>query len=217
MRWSCPAFLSPLGLMLSWAIACGTSALAADDDLADARGLWLSGKYAEALEAYEALAGADPVGAALGIAHCHASLGQSAKGADRVAAALKQHGDHAELHALAASLALARGDYPTADAESAEAIKLERDQLRARWVQAERYRLDGKLEAADAAYKWFIDYYNDHDVERPEDLVFIGRAAAMAARWNRWSDQFTFLVNELYPSATELDEHYWPAHYEAGL
>ena len=31
------------------------------------------------------------------------------------------------------------------------------------------------------------------------------------------SDQFHFLVNELYPDALRLDPAYWPAHYEAGL
>ena len=46
--------------------------------------------------------------------------------------------------------------------------------------------------------------------------AWIGLAAAQFARWNRLSDQFNFLVNDLYPDALELDEDYWPAHYEAG-
>ncbi|HVX59475.1 MAG TPA: tetratricopeptide repeat protein, partial [Pirellulales bacterium] len=62
-----------------------------------------------------------------------------------------------------------------------------------------------------------IDYYNQHDVRSPEDLHFIGLAAAQFARWRRNSSQFSFLVNELYPDVLQLDENYWPAHLETGL
>ena len=36
-------------------------------------------------------------------------------------------------------------------------------------------------------------------------------------RWNRLSDQFRFLVHDLYPDAAKLEPAYWPAHFEAGL
>ena len=48
-------------------------------------------------------------------------------------------------------------------------------------------------------------------------MRWIGRAAAQFARWNRQSDQFDFLVNELYPDALKLQADYWPAKYETGL
>ena len=54
-------------------------------------------------------------------------------------------------------------------------------------------------------------------MKRAESLRWIGLAAAQYARWHRLSDQFDFLVNELYPDALKLDPAYWPAHYEAGL
>ena len=66
-------------------------------------------------------------------------------------------------------------------------------------------------------YHRLIDFYNRHDVKKAESLRWIGRAAAQYARWNRLSDQFDFLVNDLFPAALKLDPDYWPAHFEAGL
>ena len=54
-------------------------------------------------------------------------------------------------------------------------------------------------------------------MKKAESLRWIGRAAAQYARWNRLSDQFDFLVNDLFPAALKLDADYWPAHFEAGL
>src|SRR5690606_37400528 len=48
-------------------------------------------------------------------------------------------------------------------------------------------------------------------------LHFIGLGAAQFARWHRLSDQFQFLVNDLFPDALELDKNYWPAHLESAL
>src|SRR5262249_2406260 len=132
-------------------------------------------------------------------------------------AANEKHPDAAELHAELASLAFERGDYPTAQAAVDRAIKLDADLLSARWTQAELLRTAGKLDEADAAYKWFVDYYNSHDVTSPESLRVIGLGAAQFARWHRLTRQFSFLVNELFPDALKLDKTYWPAHYETGL
>ena len=66
-------------------------------------------------------------------------------------------------------------------------------------------------------YHRLIEFYNSHDVKQAESLRWIGCAAAQYARWNRLSDQFDFLVNDLFPSAMKLDPDYWPAHLEAGL
>src|SRR5207302_4926159 len=67
-------------------------------------------------------------------------------------------------------------------------------------------------------YKQFVSYYNDHEkIDDPDAIRLIGLAAAQYARWNRLSQQFTFLVNDLFPEALQLDKNFWPAHYEAGL
>ena len=203
--------VAPMIAVVLWAT------IAHADDVAEARRLWLVGKYAEAQEAYDALAAKEPVAAALGKARCYTSVGKYDEARHALAAAVKAHPDDASLRAALAELALNRGHYAAADDEAAAALKADPEQLLAHWVQAERLRLAGKLTAADAAYKWFIDFYNDNDVDDPDSLRTIGWAAAQFARWNRLSDQFTFLVNDLYPSALEADKDYWPARYETGL
>ena len=80
---------------------------------------------------------------------------------------------------------------------------LDANQLLARWLRGELHRVAGRLDEAEAAYRWLVDYYNANDVNDAESLRWIGLAAAHYARWNRLSDQFSFLVNELYPDAAE--------------
>ena len=91
------------------------------------------------------------------------------------------------------------------------------NQVLAHWVRAEVARQAGRLDEAQADYKWLVDFYNGHDITDAESLTWIGLGAAQFARWNRLSDQFRFLVNELYPEALKIDPAWWPAHYHAGL
>ncbi len=100
---------------------------------------------------------------------------------------------------------------------SSRALELDEHSLPARWLAAELARAQGDLPAANQGYKWLVDYYNAHDLADADSLRYVGLAAAQFARWNRISDQFSFLVNELYPEALQLDPAYWPARYEAGL
>ncbi|MEX0712577.1 MAG: tetratricopeptide repeat protein, partial [Pirellulales bacterium] len=189
----------------------------ADQELAKARRLLSTGKYAEAEEAYQALAAAEPVAAALGAAECLVSTGKLEEAAAMLATSIGEHPEAAPLHAAAAQLAFDRGDYEAARHAVEAALAIDAELLAARWIQAELWRTAGELDKADQACKWFVDYYNTHEVASAESLRWIGLAAAQFARWNRLSDQFAFFVNELYPDALELDEEYWPAHYESGL
>lgn len=194
----------------------------AGEALDDARALYLTGKYAEAEDAYAALAEDDPLRAALGIARCQSSVGELDKAGATLTAAIENAGDAkaaplAALHAEAARQAFQRGDYAAADEAVAAALRLDEECLAARWFAAESHRVQGRLEEAAAGYEWFVDYYNDHEVADAEALHWIGLGAAQFARWQRLGDQFGFLVNELFPDALKLDENYWPAHYESGL
>ncbi|MBL8829591.1 MAG: tetratricopeptide repeat protein [Planctomycetaceae bacterium] len=194
----------------------GANQALADDALTAARQLWLGGKYAEAQEAYETLKPDHAVEAALGVARCQVSRGQTADARETLAAAQKQQPDNPALAGLLAQLAFESGQYDECDRLIAAILKTKPDDLLARWLHAERLRLTGKLDEADKAYNSFVEYYNDHDVTEPDDLRLVGLAAAQFARWNKLSDQFTFLVNDLYPDALQQSPHYWPAHYEAG-
>lgn len=223
VRLPCGQFLGLLvGLVLlapAWAVDPSKKAEPAKRDEASnaARKLYLQGKYDEAREAYEALAAKQPVAAAVGLAHCMTSVGESEDAVKFLVAAVAKHADSADLHSELARLAFERGDYAAAQTSVAAALKLAPDHLSARWVQAELLRTAGKLKEADSAYKWFVDYYNAHDVKDADQLRLIGLAAAQFARWNRLADQFNFLVNDLYPEILELDPDYWPALYESGL
>lgn len=187
------------------------------DNLAAARKLLLTGKYAEAEESYQKLSSEKPVEAALGIARCQASTGRRDEAAAMLKSAAEKHPKAAELTAELARLAFDRGDYPAAQENAAEALEADADNLQARWIQAELHRTAGRLDEADAAYKGFVDYYNGHEFTSADDLHYIGLAAAQYARWHRNSSQFSFLVNDLYPDALKLDESYWAAPLETGL
>lgn len=194
----------------------GIAAIAAGAELDEARQLLLRGRYAEASERYVALAEQHPVAAALGQARAKTATGEADEAVAILTAAAEQHGDDADLRAELAWLALERGDHDAADHWTADALEQDGDCLAARWVQAELLRLSGKLDEAQAAYGWFVDYYNANEIDDADSLRWIGLAAAQYARWKRLTDQFTFLVNELYPDALELDPNYWPAAYETG-
>lgn len=190
-------------------------------DLADADLLLLTGKYEEAAEQYQALAGQSPLAAALGLARAKASVGDYEQAQkilqEAIAAAKQKSPELAAAHAELASLAFDRGDHAAAQKQAAEARAIDDDSLLARWVEAELLRTTGKLDEANAAYRWFVEHYNRHDVEDPGSLILVGKAAAHYARWNRSADQFNFLVNDLLPDALKAQPKFWPAHYEAGL
>ncbi len=207
---------------LAFAIACslaiaeGNPAIA-QKSASEAYGLWLRGKYAEAEDAFQQLQGSAPAKAALGLARCHASRGMYAQASELLEAAAAANPQEAALHAELAELAMARGDYEQALRALDAALKAESENLHARWLQAELARLQGRLDEADRGYAWLVAYYNAHDVAAAADLRYIGLGAAQYARWHRLSDQFSFLVNELYRDALANEPAYWPAHYESGL
>jgi Flp pilus assembly protein TadD len=187
-------------------------AAAAADDLAGARKLLLSGKYAEAEDAYRPLAKKD-FRAALGLARSQDARGMREAAAKTLAGAPD---GHAEIEAELARLAFERGDYKAAEKHVEAARKLDHEQLQAAWLRGELFRVSGRLEQAAAAYHELIDFYNGHEVKDAESLRWIGLAAAEYARWKRLNEQFSIVVNDLCPDALQAEPDYWPAHYEAG-
>ncbi|MEN6459607.1 MAG: hypothetical protein ABFC63_11840 [Thermoguttaceae bacterium] len=197
-----------LVFIAAWAEAAGPS------PTTTARKLLLRGKYAEAADLYAPLAAKDPT-AAIGLSRCLAAQGKDNDAIEPLQA--KSHATSADILAELSSLSLQHGRLDQARSYASDSLHLNDNQLLARWVTAELDRLTGKLDQADRGYAWLIRYYNDHEVEDPEQLRCIGLAAAQSARWNRQSDQFGFLVNDLYPDALQRDPDYWPAHYEAAM
>ncbi len=209
----------------SWFIVCvvcagfvgdgGLVAAAADNG---PRALLLTGKYEEAERAFRELAGDHPVMAAIGVSHCQQATGKRVEALATLLAAHKSHEQASDLEAEMALLHFEAGDYEQASGRVASVLAADSESLAARWLSAELDRVSGRLDEANQKYEWFIDYYNrTDDFDDPQDLRYIALAAAQYARWNRASDQFSFLVNDLLPAALKLDPNYWPAHLEMAL
>ncbi len=182
-------------------------------DLAKARSLLMHGRYEEAAEIYQPEA-AKSADAALGWAACLEAQGKTAAAVEALTPLADKQ---AEIQAQLARLAFQRGDAAEADRRVKETLQLASGHPLALYFKAELARTSGRLDEAESQYRNLINFYNNHDVKKADSLRWIGRAAAQYARWNRLSDQFDFLVNDLFPQATKLDPDYWPAHYEAGL
>ena len=182
-------------------------------DLAKARSLLMHGRYDEAAEIYKPEA-AKAAEAALGWAACLEAQGKTAAAVEALTPLADKQ---AEIQAQLARLAFERGDAVEARRRVKETLQLASEHPLALYVQAELARTSGRLDEAEGQYRRLINFYNSHDVKQAESLRWIGRAAAQYARWNRLSDQFDFLVNDLFPAAVKFDADYWPAHFEAGL
>ncbi len=189
---------------------------AAETPLAAARRLFQEGKYAEAQDAYRAVAPQPSAPVALGIARCQEASGKREEAVATLTEAAKTSALVASLPAELARLAFERGDYQAAGQFAAAALKLDPEQVLAHEVRAQVHCASGELAEANAGYERLVKYFNEHEIKDPETLQRIGLAAAQFARWNRLSDQFTFLVNEFYPDLLSSDPTFWQAHYEAG-
>ena len=189
-------------------------------ELRAARKLFLGGRYQEAAAVYEARLEAEPISAAVGLAQCYAARGEYDRATTTLESALapeEAETRSADPPAALAELAFARGDHESAAKFVDQALTIDKNHLAARWLQAELFAAQGQMEAANKAYQWFVDHYNATDeFKSADDLWHIGQGAAQFARWNRLSDQFTFLVNELYPDALKLEPNFWPAQLAQG-
>lgn len=203
---------------LALLVALATTASAAEaTEPASARHLYLTGKYAEAVEAYQALADDEPIEAALGLARCHADRGELEAAITTLTKVLESQPKSAHVHAELAGLFFRQGKHDEARRHVEHALADDTNCLAAHWWQAELDRTAGHIVQADAGYKWFVNYYNNIDVASADDLYWIGQAAAQFARWHRLSSQFSFLVNDLYPDALKADADFWPAHLASGM
>ena len=197
-------------------IAGGRTSCADEPDIAAARSLLLKGRYAEAAERFVA-ADSSPA-AAIGLARARASVGKHDEALGVLKAAAGRFPESAAVQAELALAFLRSGEYEAAGQHKDAALALDKEHVKARFVEAELLKYSGQLKQAQDAYGWFVAHYNRAPrIDDPEDLVFIGRAVAEHARWTRSSNQFRRLVRDLYPAALRLEKDYWPARLEAAL
>ncbi len=220
--------------MVAGEIDRGATAAEPNKAVERARGLWKVGKYAEALEAFDALAKGDPSppevrdAVALGRADCLDSTGEP----DGAIAALRavaeprdkdKEKDNPDVWARLADLLFSRGDWEGAEAAGIRAMQVKADHPLARWVQARLLEAKGKRAEADAAYKWFVDYQNLHADELAKDassLLLIGQATERYARANlrgeELRDEMNNVINNVYEVAIKADPECWQAHWLEG-
>lgn len=185
------------------------------DELSAARRLFLTGKYEEAADAYAALPKQQGVEAAIGLARARQSLGDRAAAEKLLREARERHPQSAEVAAELALLLWQHGAAEEAQALVDATLVLDQGNIAARWLQAELHLAAGRIPAAEKVYAWLVDFHAQHDdIDSPDDLLLIARAAAQYARWNRRSQDFKLLVNEILPQALELDKNFWPAKLE---
>jgi tetratricopeptide (TPR) repeat protein len=191
---------------------------AAAPSLKEARLRWLKGNYEEAQSMFEELAKnpKERVPAAIGLSRALQSQGEYDKALGVVAAALKATPKDADLLARQAEMLYFRGKWPEADKAAEAALKVKPKNLPARWVQAQLYRDRGELKKADGAVRGIVRSYSEEEKD-PNALLIVGLAGTENARWSHLSDQYDFVLNELYKDAQKADADFWPAAYHGGL
>jgi tetratricopeptide (TPR) repeat protein len=199
-------------------------AFADEPTLQSARERLLKGNYDEARALYEKLA-KDPKtssAAAVGINLTLQSQGEYDKALGVLDAALKGDARNADLIARRAELLYLLGKWDDAEKAAEEAVKIKDEHFLARWVRTQVYRDRGELEKADKECRWFVRTYTarsnaDNDIKDPDELLLVGLAGSENARWNNLSDQFDFILNDVYKDALKYDKSFWPAECEAGV
>jgi tetratricopeptide (TPR) repeat protein len=192
--------------------------------LAEARQRWLRGNYEEARAQYEKLLGDEKqsAAAAVGIARTWLSEGDHPKALAAVEEALKKDGKNPDLLAARADILFQTGKWDQASKDAEAAIQLKGDHFLARWVRAELLRDRGEVTKADTEMRWFVRTYTQRDnadkpIQDPDDLLLVGLAGSENARWHSLSDQFRFLINDLYPDVEKFDPDDWRAEWHIGM
>jgi tetratricopeptide (TPR) repeat protein len=216
-------FLSVAPLLLG-AAAC----VAADaPSLKDARLRWLKGNYDEAAAQFEQLAKDEKsrVEATVGLSRCWQSQGDYDKALDVVDAALKAAPKEPLLLARRADVLYERGRWDDAEKAADAAVEAskpaEYPHYLGRWVRARVYRDRGDLKKADAEFRWFVKQYTERsnandDIKDSETLLLIGQAGSENARWHNLSNQFKFILNDVYADALKYDKAQWQAEALSG-
>lgn len=217
-------------LLVSYLLVLGeVMAAHAEPTLKEARQRWLRGNYEEALEQYQQL-GKNPttrVPALIGASRAQQSLGKYQEALAAVEAACKEDKPAAALLARYAEVLHLLGKRDEALKAAVQAIEADKDNFLARWVRAQIYSERGDLQKADAEFRWFVRTYTersnaDKDIKDPEELTLVGLAGIENVRLNikednTLSEQFTFVLNDVYGDAVKQDKDYWPAEYQAGM
>lgn len=209
-----------IGLLLGTIMATQMPARcpAQTKELVAAQRLQLRGNYGESTAGYEQLLEQRPVQATLGLVRCYWEQGQRQEAIDRLDRQLAKSPKSADLHAHRAWLAIECGDLTTCEQHTRKALSLDNRNVQAHWVDAERQRSDGNLEAACQIYRDLTERY-DREPDKfnsPWQLHWLGLALAQHARSSSDEKRFRQLTSQLYPRTLSLEPNFWPAHCRVG-
>ncbi|MCI0641649.1 MAG: tetratricopeptide repeat protein [Gemmataceae bacterium] len=203
-------------------LSCPALCAQAGGTLQEGRQALLRGNYGEAKEIFEALLkeGKSPA-AAIGLSKSLEAVGEYDQAEKVVAQALKDLPQSADLHARLAELYYLRGRWDKAEAAAQKALALNDEHFAARWVLGQVLRDRGDLDKADEEFRWFIRTYtrrenDDRPITDPDELLIVGLAGCERARYHNLSDQFEFILIDVWGEAVKKDKNFWPAEYEAG-
>jgi tetratricopeptide (TPR) repeat protein len=209
----------------AWLVLCAAplAAWADEPTLSEARTRWLHGNYAEARSAFETLAKGEkpPAAVFVGLSRVHQSVGEYDQALQVVESALQKTQGDPELLARQAELLYFRGRLDEAEQAADAAVKKKDDQFLARWIKAQILRDRGQTEKADEACRWFVRTYSqrsneEKDIKDAEMLALIGLAGVENANAHGLTDQFSFILNDLYSDALKEDKDYWIVELQAG-
>jgi tetratricopeptide (TPR) repeat protein len=197
--------------------------LSADADLEGARTRLLRGNYAEAAAEFEKLATGDKASAAAWIGWSRAlqSQGLSRQAMEVIENGLSRFSHDADLLARQAELYYFRGRWEDAERVARSAIERQPEQFVARWTLAQILRDRGQHSESIEACRWFVRTYTrrneeDREIRNAEELALVGRAATEYANAYRLTDQFDFILNELYKDALKYEPNAWYIECQAG-
>lgn len=203
-------------------------------DAVGAGRLLQGGRYAEAEEAFDALAvraDADPkalspelaLAVALGRADAKAAQGEADAAVAALEAAEAKGPKSSKIPAKIAELHFSRGRWEEADAAVARAFAVDPDDLVARWIAVRLLEARGELRKAVEACRWFVDRYNgdrEKFAEDAESLLLIGQAAERyyraSARGEELAEALNDVINEIYEAALKADPTCWKAPWLEG-
>jgi tetratricopeptide (TPR) repeat protein len=206
-------------LLLTTALA---SAADVDAQLKAARDHGQSGRYEEALEAYDALATAADLSAAqreriaLGRSAVFEATGPWQDATEAIRAAAADQPKSAVLPARLAQLEFAQGRYDAAQEHAEQALRLDADQPLAHLVRGHVATETSRFDDALREYQWCVRYYNRAQPTDADTLLVIAEGSLQYARWKSVNSVFDFVVNTLCPDALKDNPHCWQAHLISG-
>jgi tetratricopeptide (TPR) repeat protein len=213
------------GLILLIVATTEGAVLGGAETLDEARLRLLKGNYAEAKVLYEKAA-KEPalrVKANIGIERCLRAVGEYDKALGILKPTLKEAPKNADVLAELAELYHFRGEWNEALDNVASALAANPDQFLAHWVRAQVLAEQGKLFTSGKELTWFVQTYSKRNAQGkgitdPEELLLVGLAAVERARRDpRLSDQFQFVISEVWGAILKKNPNYWPARFHRGL